>query len=544
VKGKKGFDDPRLSQDTEFNQNILINGFINYETSIADIHNIKFMVGGERRTGQGDRFNAYRRFFVSTAVDQLFAGGERDMLNGGSAFQSARLNYFGRVNYNFLEKYLVEFVWRYDGSYIFPENKRYGFFPGISAGWRISEEGFFKDNVAFVNNLKIRGSWGQTGNDRIAEYQYLSSYAYGRFDATGNYDDSYRSPFMNESYIFGIDQENKALYEALIPNRNVTWEVANQSNIGFEAQLLDNKISLEADYFYNRRSEILIKRNASIPGSTGLTLPRENIGKVANQGFDFSVGYNNNIGDFNYQVNLNAGYAINKILFWDEAAGVPSYQQSTGSPMFTDVFYEATGIFRDEEQVNNTPHFSGARPGDIIFRDVNNDGTIDANDRVRSKYNDIPRWNGGLNLNMQFKGFDLAILFQGAAGAVQYVSTESGEIGNFLKSFYDQRWTAENPNASGPRTFNRDNEYWRNNRNTHFLHKTDYIRLKNLQLGYTLPLNVSKKVGMQGVRFYVSGFNLLTYSPDFKDFDPESNNASGQGYPLQKVFNGGLTLTF
>jgi hypothetical protein len=318
---------------------------------------------------------------------------------------------------------------------------------------------------------------------------------------------------------------------------------------------LNNKITLEADYFYNKRSEILIRRNASIPTSTGLTLPRENIGKVANQGFDFSIGYNNNVGDFNYQVALNAGYAKNKILFWDEAAGVPSYQQSTGSPMFTDLFYEATGIFRDQEQINNTPHFSGARPGDIIFKDVGGpkgpngeetgpDGIIDANDRVRNKYNNIPRWNGGLNLNMQYKGFDLAILFQGAAGAVQYISTESGEIGNFLKSFYDQRWTAENPNASGPRTFNRDNEYWRNNRNTYFLHKTDYIRLKNLQLGYTLPLALSKKVGMQGVRFYVSGFNLLTYSPDFKDFDPESDRADGQAYPLQKVINGGLTLTF
>ncbi|MDO1448575.1 TonB-dependent receptor [Rhodocytophaga aerolata] len=535
IKGKKGFDDPRLTQETEFNQSILLNAMLNYETSVAEVHNIKLMVGSERRSGNRDLFSAYRRFFISTTVDQMFAGGDAERNNGGTAYLNRRLNYFGRANYNYLEKYLVEFVWRYDGSFQFPKDKRFGFFPGVSAGWRISEESFWKNNIAFINNFKIRGSWGQTGNDRIEingvpyDWQYIASYG---FDPS------------NQTYVFGIDQENKRLREARIPNPNITWEVASQSNIGFETQLFNSKFFIEADYFYNKRSQILWPRNASVPASAGLTLPPENIGKVANQGFDFNIGYNNNINDFQYQVSVNGGYAKNKILFWDEAPGAPDYQLSTGQPMNTSLYYNAIGIFRDEEAVNSRPHWDGAKPGDIIFQDVNNDGKIDANDRVRNPFTNIPRFTGGLNLNLQFKGFDLAVLFQGAAGAVRYIQTESGDIGNFLKEYYDNRWTPENPDASGPRTFNRDEEYWRNQQNTYFLHRTDYIRLKNLQLGYSLPVALTGKLGMQNIRFYISGFNLLTYSPDLKDFDPETDNASGQSYPLQKVLNGGLTVTF
>ena len=538
TRGKKGFNDPRLSENMEENQTILLNALLNYEFNITSDHSFNILVGTERRTGKGNRFNAFRRYFVSTAIDQMFAGGESEMNTGGSAFQSARLNYFGRTNYNFKEKYLLEFVWRYDGSYIFPEGKRYGFFPGISAGWRVAEEPFW--NVSFIDDFKLRASWGQTGNDRIDEYQFLSSYAFGRWDTR-----SWSSTaFKNAPLILGIDQENKALYEALIPNENVTWEIANQSNVGFELGFFQNKLTFEADYFYNKRTQILWWRNASIPNSTGITLPRENIGKVANRGFDYSIGYNGELSDFSYQLILNGGYAKNEILFWDETPGAPEYQQSTGYPMNTSLYYEAIGIFKDEESLNNYPHISGARTGDIIFKDVNDDGVIDGNDRVRNYFNDIPRYTGGMSLGMQYKGFDLSVLLQGAAGAVQYISTESGEIGNFLKSFYDDRWTQENPNSNGPRTFNRDNEYWRNNQNTHFLHKTNYLRLKNLQLGYSLSQSLIENWGMQNLRFYISGFNLLTYSPDFKDFDPEMNENDGQGYPLQKVINGGLTLTF
>lgn len=535
AKGKKGFDDPRLTEWMEDNQNILLNGLVNYEKTFNK-HGIKLMAGMESRQGKGDLFSAYRRYFISTALDEMFAGGDKDRTNAGSGYQNARLNYFGRVNYDYNEKILAEFVWRYDGSYIFPEAGRFGFFPGISAGYRISEENFWKNSLPVIENLKFRASWGQTGNDRIDEWQYLSSYA---FNANGY------------SYIFGNNLENKLLRESRIPNRNVTWEIANQANIGFEASLLKNKLTVEFDYFNNRRSQILWQRNASVPSSTGLTLPRENIGKVTNRGYEFNVGYRDQVKKFRYNVSVNGSYSRNKITYWDESPGRPDYQQSTGKPIPSnpanvdaDLYYETMGVFRDQAAVDAYPHWAGARPGDVIFKDVNGDNKIDGNDRVRSSKTNIPRFTGGLSANLGYGSFDLAILFQGATGAVRYLSTESGEIGNFLKDFYDNRWTAERPDASQPRTYNSNTEYWRNYNNTLFLRKTDYLRLKNVELGYSLPAAVTGKLGISNLRIYVSGFNMLTFSPDLKDFDPESDTSSGQGYPVQKVVNGGITLTF
>ena len=538
-KGKKGFSDPRLSQSMEDRQDILMNAMMKYNRTIGGVHTLNFLVGTERRSGNRDRFSAFRRFYASTAIDQLFAGGDAEKDNFGSAEQSARLNYFGRINYNYQEKYLMEMVWRYDGSYIFPADKRYGFFPGVSVGWRLSEERFIRDNLSFFDNLKLRSSWGQTGNDRIDEWQYMASYAYGRWDAP-----DWNQAYRNAPYIFGVDQENKSLYEARIPNRDVTWEVANQFNVGLEATVLNGKLFMEADYFNYLRSQILWWRNASIPSSTGLSLPRENIGKVANRGFEYNVVYNDAVGDLSYQFGVNGSYAKNEILFWDEAPGAPEYQQSTGRPMETNLYYQATGVFRDQAHVESVPHWDGARAGDVIFADVNNDGIIDANDRVRHDLNSLPRFTGGVTMNLQFKGFDLSVLFQGAAQAVRYVSTPSGELGNFLKDFYDNRWTEENPDAAFPRTFNRDEEYWRNQANTMWLQNADYVRLKNLQFGYSLPEGLTSRIGLQRVRAYVGGFNLLTYSPGVKDFDPESDNAGGTNYPMQKVVNTGLSITF
>ncbi len=396
--------------------------------------------------------------------------------------------------------------------------------------------------VKFIDNFKIRGSWGQTGNDRIPEWQYLATYSYGNPSFVGD-------PFL--PFVTNGSVENQTLYEKLLPNPNATWEIANQFNIGFDASLLDNKLTMEADYFSYRRSQILWRRNASVPASAGLVLPYENIGKVGNKGFDFIVTYRDHAGEFNYSVSLNGGHQKNKILFWDESPGRPEYQQSTGHPMPTDpqnpdgnLYYVATGVFKTDADVAKYAHIDGARAGDVIFKDVNEDGKITGDDRVRNYKNNIPTFTGGINLNLSYKGFDLAILVQGAAGAVNYISTESGEIGNYLQSFADGRWTTAEPNDSKPRTFNRSNEYWVGLGNTYWLRKTDYVRLKNLQLGYSLPANINRRLGIQMLRFYVSGYNLLTYSPDYKDFDPEASAGSGQSYPLQRVVTGGLTLTF
>ncbi len=534
LRGQRGYSDPRLTENMGSHRQVLLNSRLQYDKQIGENHLIKLMVGTESRTGQGNTLSAYRRYFVSTAVDQMFAGGNAERDNGGSAYQNARFNYFGRVNYEYAGKYLAEFVWRYDGSYIFPEGKRFGFFPGISAGWRISEEQFWKNSMPSVDHFKIRGSYGQTGNDRIDEWQFLASYGFGNIPA-----------------IFGVDQEHQVLRELRIPNPNVTWEVADQYNLGIELGFFNSRLTVEADVFYNYRSQILWWRNASIPNSTGLSLPRENIGEVSNKGYEFIVGYNGDAGELKYQISANGGYARNKVEFWDESPGAPEYQLTTGRPIPSnpfnpdnDLYYQSIGVFRDQSQIDAIPHWPDARPGDLIFDDVNGDGVIDANDRVRNERNNVPRFTGGMSMNLQYKGFDLAVLLQGASGATRYIQTESGEIGNYLKDFADNRWTVENVNSTYPRTYNRTDEYWMNQRNTFWLRDTDYIRLKNLEVGYSLPPSLIQRLGIEKLRFFVSGFNLLTYSPDLKDFDPESDNASGQNYPLQKVINSGLTLTF
>ena len=528
-KNKKGLDTPQLTQRSSDGQGITWNVYTTFERKILEKHNVKFMVGTERQSGTYSDFRAFRRNYISTQIQELFAGASDEfMTNNGYSSQSARLNYFGRVNYDYGQKYLLEFVWRYDGSYMFPEGKQFGFFPGISGGWIISKEVFWENNIKIFDMFKLRASWGQTGNDRISEYQYLSSYGF----------------LDNERYfVTGISNNNLILDELRIPNPNVTWEVANQSNFGFDAQLLKSRLSISADYFYNLRSQILWHRNASIPVSTGLTLPAENIGKVKNQGFEAVISYRDRVGELNYDVSVNGSYSRNEIVFWDETPGIPEYQRSTGRPIGSELYYNSLGVFKDQASIDAYPHWAGARPGDIIFEDVNTDGAIDGLDMVRSEESVMPRFIGGLSINMEYKQFDIALLIQGAAGGQLYAFTTSGEAGNYYKEFADDHWTPENTSSTTPRAYNWTQEYWASQPNTYWLRSTDYMRLKNLEIGYSLPARINQVLKIDGLRFYVNGLNLVTFDK-VKIQDPESTNTQGYNYPLQRIINAGLTLTF
>jgi TonB-linked SusC/RagA family outer membrane protein len=532
---KRGVSQPQLNQGNTVGGRNTYNTLINYEKKIAESHRIKFMAGAERSRGLSEFYEASRKYFVSSSIDQLFAGSDLEKNNTGNASESARMNYFGRFNYDFRSKYLAEFVWRYDGSYMFPADKRWGFFPGFSLGWLVSEESFWKDNVPFINYLKFRGSWGQTGNDRINEYQYLSVYKFA--SGMGNLEDGLN---MGE-WVTGRSIINKVLYEQSIPNLNVTWEVANQTDIGFDAQLLGGKLKLEADYFHNLRSNILTQRNASVPKSTGLTLPPENIGKVVNRGFEYVIGYEDKVGNLIYNVSWNGGYAKNEIKFWDEEPGVPDYQRTTGYPMNSKLYYQAIGIFRDQAAVDAYPHWVGARPGDIIFKDVNEDGKITGLDMVRDYRSNIPRFTSGLNLDLTYKNFYTTVLFQGAWGKIRYHYVEGGVSGNYYMEDAEGRWTEENPDATKPRAFNYTSEYWRSQDNTYWLRSADYVRLKNLEIGYNLPHSMTTRLKIDGFRFYVGGTNVLTWAPHMPSFDPES---TAQDYPLSKVYSLGASLTF
>src|SRR5690606_23374682 len=257
-------------EENENTLNILLGTVASYDKVIANDHTINILAGFNKETVTANNFNAYRRYFLSTAIDQMFAGGDLEKNNGGGAYERARLNYFGRMSYNYKEEYLAEFLWRYDGSYLFPEDTRWGFFPGVMLGWVVSDESFWQNSLGKTFDFfKIRGSWGQLGNDQIffdgslQEYQFLSTYGFGSYIVNGT--------------------EVKTLGENRIPNTRVTWEIANNTNLGFEGQFLQGKVFFEFDLFYNKRTNILWRKNASVPQSTGLTLPAENIGEVENK---------------------------------------------------------------------------------------------------------------------------------------------------------------------------------------------------------------------------------------------------------------------
>ena len=534
---------PTLNQYTQDQLNTLLEGILSYDHKF-DVHQITLLAGITKEKSNDNFFNAFRQYFPSTAIDQLNAGGQVNQRSNGSAWERARLNYFGRVGYNYKEKYIAEFLWRYDGSYNFPEAKRFGFFPGVTAGWRISEESFFKDNIKFVNSLKLRGSWGKLGNDAVyfggnlREYDYLPTYA-----ASGN------------GYVIN-NQVTATYFENGVPNTSITWEVAKNYDIGLEGTLFNNKINFELDYFQNNRSGILWRRSASVPQTAGLTLPAENIGKVTNQGYEFKVGYSGGAGDFKYNVSVNGGYAKNKIKFWDETPGRPSYQLSTGHPIPGDInnpddmlLYQFDGVFKDQKDIDaNKLDYSGVGgagklfPGSMKFKDVNGDGKIDANDRIRADKTNLPTFQGGLIFGFQYKNFDLSVLFQAATGAQVFLQTESGTIGNYLQYTYDHRWTLDNPSSVDPRTVDRNNQYF-SNRNTYYMINTNYIRLKNVELGFSLPSRIGKKLGINNFRLYANGLNLHTWSKQ-KIFDPESTNSSLQYYPQSRILNTGVTITF
>lgn len=531
---KRGPAEPRMDMASQDQTNVLLGGLLTYERTMGN-HAVTFLAGVNRETIQFDEFSAFRRYFISPAIDQLFAGGDAERTNGSNAWERARLNYFGRVAYNYKSKYLAEFLWRYDGSYMFPENTRYGFFPGVMAGWQISEENFWKNNVPVVNYLKLRGSWGQLGNDNITlgpngpllEYQYLPTYGFN-------------------SYIVG-GQEVKTLFETRVPNNTITWEVANNANLGLEGQLLNGKINFEFEVFNNKRNNILWPKFGSIPQSTGMTLPPQNIGSVRNRGWEFNIGYNGQSDNFRYSFGINGGYAQNKILFWDEAPGAPEWQRTTGRPMYTFMVYQYDGVFKDQAEIDaNKLDYKAItntlRPGDMKYKDYNGDGKINPDDRVLNNNTQFPLFQGGFTTNLRYHQFDLALLIQGAAGAKQPIQTESGSIGNYLLEVYNNRWTVDNPSSVHPRIADRNNQYYSGG-NDYWLRSSDYVRLKNLEIGYTLPTTLGQRVGLNNLRVYVNGLNLVTIDK-LKVFDPETVSQSGQYYPQSRIINMGATLTF
>jgi TonB-linked SusC/RagA family outer membrane protein len=534
IESQVGVVQPELSQLARNSESLTMNALVNYNRTL-DNHNIAGLLGMERSVADNMNFSASRKYFPSQEIDQLFAGGDLEKDNTGSASQSARLNYFGRLNYNYGSKYLIEFLFRYDGSYIFHKDYRFGFFPGVSLGWVLSDERFWEENIPLITHFKLRGSWGQTGNDRIDPYQYLSTYGF-------------RTDWKNK-YIYNINEQMSALQELRNPYERITWEVANQTNIGIDMQLLNGKITATLEYFYNFRNNILEFRNASVPLSTGITLPRENIGEVINQGYEIQLSYMDKIGDFSYSISPNISFSENKIKFWDETPNVEEYRKSTGRPIGAQLYYQAIGIFEDETHIDSYPHLASARPGDIILEDVNKDGEIDGLDQVRSNKSAIPKMFGGLNIDLKYRNLYSSLLLQGGAGHEYYLNmvTTGSSQENYYKFITENRWTEDNNvNATMPRAAflsGGTRVYWADNnyRNTFFLKKGDYLRIKSLELGYLVPESVTNLIGLSELNIYFSGMNLLTFSHLPKGFDPERSGTTV--WPVNKVYSFGVRFS-
>jgi len=531
---RSNFKDPRLSQSFSTVLNTNLSARINYTKELEGANSLGLMVGVTKEEFAGDFFFAFRRNFISPAIDQLFAGGSTQQNTGGSAYERARLGYYGRAQFNSNDTYLAEFIFRYDGSYIFPESGRWGFFPGILLGYNISNEDWF--NVPNLDRLKIRASYGQMGNDQVffggqlQEFAYLSTYGF------------------NEYPINSVVESS--LEETRLANPDFTWERANNLNIGLDGTV--GKVDFSLEYFKNKRDQILIQKTGSTPASSGINslLPPVNAGKVDNSGYEFNVIYNGApTSGFRYSAGINGGYAKNKIVFQDEVPGAPDYQLQEGKPIGAYLVYESDGAFLDQAEIEaNTLDYSGVTgtliPGDMKFVDQNGDGIIDGDDQIRLDENIVPTFNFGATLSLQYNNFDLGLLFQGATGSSVRVQTESGDIGNFLKYSHDNRWSIDNPSSEHPRLASRGDTYYTGGNfgnNTYFLFDKDYIRLKNIEIGYNITEGVFEKLG--NVRVYLNALNLLTF--DKHDiFDPETESQSGVYYPQSKVINAGLSVTF
>lgn len=531
---------PSLSEYFEQNQNLTLEAHLNYARSFGS-NNITGLLLYTQTAYRYDNLGGGRTNYISSALDLLDAGGaDNQPVTYGGVDERARRGIVGRVTYDYNAKYLFEASFRYDGSENFPADKRWGFFPSVSLGWRLSEESFFRNALPFAQNLKIRASVGQLGNDVLLgefgnpqRFAYLGAYVFG-------------DPYVFNGTVVQTIQEGR------LPNQNITWEKATSGNIGLEAGLWNNKLTFEGDYFYKRTTDILGRRILAIPGSSGIgQLPFENLDKVDNRGVELVLGHNNQVGKVDYYVRGNFTYAHNEIVYRAEPADINPNIRQTGRRINQYFGLKAIGLFQSETEVAEAPDQGpGVLPGDIRYEDINNDNVIDDKDRVAMGYSSIPEIIYGFSFGGSFQGFDLNVLWQGAGRVSAYLSNESAwaffNSGKATEEHLD-RWTPQNPDATYPRM---STEPTGNNTrySSYWLRNAAYLRLKNVELGYNIPARVTSRAGISNARIYVTGQNLLTFD-DLGILDPEGPGASGNAgrgwfYPQQKIYSMGLNVTF
>ena len=470
--------------------------------------------------------NYNRTFNGLHNIDAIYLGSYNDYVVTGTDLSYKNIAMGGRVTYSYDKRYIGEFSFGYNGTENFPKGHRFGFFPAGSLGWILSNEAFLKGNP-ILNYLKLRASYGIVGNDNIGGIRYM-------FD---QYYDGYGYHLGNSNNV------QDGLVQGKLANPDVTWEKEKKFNVGFEATLV-NKIDVSFDYFIQKRSNILSQPYRTVPDYLGISRPDINIGKVDNKGLETSIRYNG-IGkkDLTYFVETSLWYAKNKVVYNAEAIQENEYLYGTGRIVGQPFVLEAIGFFKDEDDILKSPTqtFTDVRPGDIKYKDQNKDGKIDSNDYYPIGYTSMPQITLGLHGGITFKGFDMDIFFQGAANRTVYCG------GKYYHAFQNDgkissialgRWTPETAEtATYPRLSSENNlnnyqasSFWQKNGN--------FLKLRSLEIGYTLPFQLSRKINLEKVRIFANGTNL--FSLDHMDgfTDPETMS----GYPALRIISFGLSI--
>lgn len=554
---------------------------VNYSNTFG-AHSVDILGGVSIQENTARNMSAYGEGLSSDGLRNL---GSLKTMRDITGYQQtwSLASQFARLTYKFAERYILTGTVRRDGSSRFMRGNRWGIFPSVSAAWRAKEESFLKD-IAFISNLKIRASYGEAGNQNIGLFQYQSSYTTGK--RTSNY-----------GYVFG---QNKTYIDGMVqsylPNSNLKWETSKQTDIGIDLGLLDNKLAITTDYYIKKSSDFLL--NIQMPAQTGYTSATRNVGSVKNYGFEFNVDYRSSLKDFKYGINANLTTIKNKIEELspgkDAVANLQSLDFPTTGNTSWAVFsmskvggsigefygFKADGIIQSQAEINvlnanarklnNNDNIwyiaSGTAPGDRKFVDQNGDGVITDDDRV-SIGSPLPKFYGGINLSGEYKNFDFNLFFNYSVGnkILNFVKRNlismggEGSIGleNVSKDFYYNRWTEDNPTNKYPRAVWSDVSG--NSRvSDAFVEDGSYLRLKNIEIGYTLPASLMKKANISKLRLFASIQNLFTIT-GYSGMDPEigqsAGSSSGNGgvtasgidtgiYPYSKYLSFGFNLEF
>lgn len=548
------------------NPSSLLQLSLNYNRLFNQAHNISALLLYEESSQTGDNFYASRD--LALQVDQLIAGSalnQQGYMNANGLYKQVNQGLVGRFNYDYKSKYLAEFSFRYDGSSKFPPGRQWGFFPAISAGWRISEENFIKNSSAlsFIDNLKLRASYGKMGDDAASSYQFISGYTY---PASGGNSQGLASGYvLDGNFVSSVGFTN-------LPNPNITWFTVNTLNVGIDLDMWNGLLGITADVFQRRRNGLLATEQLSLPSTLGASLPQENLNSDQTSGFEVAVSHKNTIGAFGYSVSGNFSYTRTKWISYIQANAGNAYQNwlANLNSRYNDIWwgYGSAGQYQSYAGIIKSPVFVGRAtlPGDYAYQDWNGDGVIDGNDThpIAIGYNgntslgtatpNPPLIYFGMTLGATYKGFDLNALLQGAAMVwISYPEqlAQPLNFGGGGLSQFTNRWHPADP-AADPYDPNTQwvSGYYPytgsvvNSNSEQAIKNAAYLRLKSLEIGYTLPKGLTSKAGINNVRFYLNGYNLLTVT-GIKYVDPEHpSDLYGYVYPLNKSYNAGLSITF